>query len=342
MALFTHPKSDIEQLIVPLHITSDYGRRIAEVISILAEMESRPALEILNDLLIPDADVLRYRICSPDAESGTLPLEEGISLLEGAKRSILAAACSVVKPSSYHPRMSRTEAEQLLYSCTLGQTERGSFTVAIACPLRAVESDTPLLDNCDPFTRQTTTLLIRSAGRLVRAIEADKVDTVYQENEKQPVLSANLCEALLRMQPSHKQSSLSLSITWARTLPNPEQQKYPQTITFRQEYFPIVEDVYRRLRPSEGPKVDLFTGMVDALNGSMGEQGRMEGEVTLLILHEDETVKARVDLNPNQYEIADKAHMSGGPVAVKGVLHRGRRIHRIREIELFELVRASQ
>lgn len=340
IALFHRPESEFDQLIVPMEMSAvDYARRIADVVMILMEVEHRSMTEIVGDLLLPDADIVRYRIISPDAEKGTLPLQEGLRLLDGARRSLLAAACSVLSPSTYHPRMSRTEAVQLLDACKLGQTERGSFTVAIACPLRAVEQEQLLMNGVEPFTRLTTTLLMRSAHKLVNAIEADQVPSVFKPEPGEPELSANLLDAILRMQPQQERSSLAISASWASVLPLPQAKAVPSTVKFRREYFPIIDDVCRKLRPSLEPTSSLFIGFVDALNGEPAEDGQMQGETTLLLAREDEMIRARADLNAKDYQTAIDAHRKAGFVKFHGLLHLGHRVHRITDVSDFQLVK---
>lgn len=340
IALFSRPESDEEQVIVPMEPSfDDYARRVADVVLELAEFEKRPTAEVLQDLLAPDADVVRYSVSSAGAEPGSLPLPQASRLLEGAKRSLLAAACSAIRPASYHPRMTRSEATQLLDACRLGQTERGSFTIAISCPLRAIEHEQDDAPDAEPFARRAVSLLIRSAHRLVKAIEADNVPSVLEEGrDQEPVLSANFCDALLRMQPPEERSTLSLSVRWASTLPVSSEAVVPDRVIFRSEYFPIIEDIYKKLRPAREPVSALFVGQVDALNGNVGEDGRVQGETTLLILHDDELVRARVDLNADDYQKAIEAHRTGGFVKCRGVIHLGRRTHRLTNIAEFELL----
>lgn len=64
----------------------------------------------------------------------------------------------------------------------------------------------------------------------------------------------------------------------------------------------------------------------------MGADGQVQGEVTLLLLHEESPLRARADLSPEQYRTANEAHMAGGVVAVQGILHRGRRVHRLTDV----------
>ena len=218
-AVYNRPGSDLDQLLIPLDPDlSDYSKRMAEVVEGLAEHQDRPAAEVLNDLLISPSDVLRFRVDEPETEAGVVPLVQGIELLEGARRAILASACSVVQPQSFHPRLSRAEADQLLQACHLGQTERGSYTIVIACPLDAVGGESltvgpmPLFEvtedvemlapHLEPFTRKTTGLLMRSIARIVSAVAADQVASLLEPTSDQPLLSANLCEALIMMQPA--------------------------------------------------------------------------------------------------------------------------------------------
>jgi hypothetical protein len=332
--VFDDPGSDLDQVLVPLDPGAPgYELRVAEAVQVLAEKEGRPAVEVLHDLLLIDADVVRFRISSPEAATGSLPLEQGIHLLEGAKQALLSAACSVISPRHHHPRLARAEAEQLLTACRLGQTERGSFTVAISCPVRAVESGD---ETATPFVRRTTSTLMGSAERIAGAIEKDAVESLYQEADLEPVLSSNFCEALLLMQPQQERASLSLSCSWARGLPMSS--TVSRSVTFRQEHFPLIEQIFQRLQPSEEPTPDLFVGYVATLNGEMGEGGRMQGEVTLLILREEAPFKVRADLGPDDYAIAAQAHMAGEVVAIRGVFSRGRRIHRFTEVSGFRRV----
>jgi len=338
IAVFRHPDSQLDQVIVPLDSSApDYARRIAEAVATLSAWEKRSAQEVLNDLLQTDSDVLRFRIASLEATRGTLPLEEVIDLLAGSKRALLAAACSVLIPRRHHPRLSRGEAEQLLEACRFGQTERGSFAVAISCPIAAVDAPLSTQDSV-PFVRETTQLLMSSAERILNAILRDDEESIFDPKSAGPTISSNFCQALLQMQPPQEQSSLTISCTWASALPPAVSGNTPPFVTFRKEHFPVIERIGKRLQPAGEPEHDLFVGYVDALNGFMGDAGEMQGEVTLLVLYEGETVRAKVDLGPQDYRMANEAHMTGGAVSVRGSLHLGRRIHRLRDINGFSRV----
>lgn len=343
--LFEHPKHPLRQLDIPMD-TDDVGfvDAMLDVVRRLSEIERRDPELVLSDLQSADADILRLRVASRDSEAGQLSLAADVDLREGARRALLAAACSVINPARHHPRLSRSEADGLLAACRAGQTERGSYVVKIICPLHAVE----LPNQAQPFTRQVTTYLMRSVAQLVDDIEQDRLDHYEHVGDVGDVgddapLSSNLCDALLRMQPEHDGGQLELSATWAadrRVIP-PTSAQAPARVSIKAEYFPEIERVAKVLRPraSDSGEQQLI-GTVEQLSGAVGADGRRAGEVLLTLLKDDEQLRARVNLDASQYEVALAAHERGDAyVVVRGILHRGARIsrvERVRGLELFD------
>lgn len=337
IALFNHPQGKFDQLIVPMDESlDDYAKRMRDVVENLAGFESRPVSEVLNDLLTPESDILRYRVISAATGRGTIPLMEGIRLLEGAKRSILAAACSVLNPITHHPRMSLADAQQLLSACHLGQTERGSYAVSVSCPLHAVEQDQPLLPGNEPFARRAVSTLMRSLSRVVTSIEADTIPEIYDQHEQLPVLSANLCEALLQMQPAEEDSHLDVKVSWATTLK--PQHPIPVSVRIKHEYFQIIADISKKLRPAQEPAESLFLGTIDKLEGKPGIDGQMQGDAELSFMYEEQVQSVRVELSGEDWKKAHAALGVHGFVKFRGILHRGTRVHRITNISEFARV----
>jgi hypothetical protein len=105
-------------------------------------------------------------------------------------------------------------------------------------------------------------------------------------------------------------------------------------VRIKSEHFRFIEDLYKTLRPTEAIAASLFIGKVVTLKGRPGDDGRMQGETTLALLH-DEILRARADLNPDDYQKAVEAHRKGEGVRFWGKLHLGRRIHRVTDISGF-------
>lgn len=336
LAIFNHDTQDLTQLLIPIDSEAiEYPKMMFEVAEMISNVENRALLEVINDLLNPDADVVRYRIIDPSISSD-LSLLRGIDVLEGAKRSLLAAAHSILAPQQYHPRLSRIEARTFIDECRLKQTEHGSFVVAISCPLDAVDSE-GLLSGIDSFTRQTTKVLMNSLVRIEKLIDADDEESLTQVSRDEIPISANLCDALSRLEPPSEYGALEISTTWASTHPNTESPGR-LSVHFPDDHFRVISDVGRRLRPDHQTELATFAGQVETLNGDLNTDGKRHGEVVLDLLYENELIRTRVMLDPDQYASADLAHMSGIPVVVEGELHRGRRICRLAKVTMFKIV----
>jgi hypothetical protein len=64
----------------------------------------------------------------------------------------------------------------------------------------------------------------------------------------------------------------------------------------------------------------------------------MQGEATLSVMYEEQLQHVRVDLSPDDWQVAHAALGAHGIVSIKGVFHRGTRVHRITEIGEFKQV----
>jgi hypothetical protein len=341
VGIFRRPDSPDEEILVPFSGDFiDLDDALACAVEEVARFEARPAVEVLQDLLRPRADRLRFAVESRETADGSIGIEDAIALLSGSRKALLAAACSVRRPQRFHPRMSLREAESFVRSCRLGQTERGSFVATVECALDADEGGAALSGDAreEPFGRKATTLLVRSVARVVDAIRTDSLDDLATAHEGAPVVSANLCEALAEMMPASEDASLKVGSSWSPRLPPPRD--VPTVVRVERHYRPLLEQVARALRPSLRPSPDLYIGKVDALVGETGPTGRVEGEVVLAAQVEDEILRVRLDLSADDYQRAGDAHLRGLFVSVRGILRRGTRVHRLDEAREFTIVGA--
>src|SRR5487761_1269899 len=246
VAVYERPESREAQFSVPIsRELQDYDLLMARAVATIAGYESRAATDVLAELLRPFADVLKFSESGPTTDSGDIPFEQGLRLFNGAKKTLLAAACSAIRPVKYHPRMGFGDAELFLQQCRLGQTERGSFVVTVSCPLKAVPFE-PSMFHDQPFSRRVTTLLMRSLSIVESAAAEDGVDAAL-EKSGDTILSANLCEGLLEMAPEGEESCLRVTAEFSRQ--QPQHAVFPTEVRFRPEVFPKIEYLSRQLRP---------------------------------------------------------------------------------------------
>lgn len=337
---------DAPEVVVPLaQDFLDYADRVAEAVWSIAVFEHRPARNLLTELLIPAADILRFRMETPKQVGSFLPFETAVELIGGCRKSLLAAACTVVQPQRHHPRLSRAEAETFLQACRLG-TERGSFVATVQCPLATKSAIGPQLSFSafgpvkDSFTRKVVKTVMQSAQKIVEAIEGGTVDSILQDDENKEgalIISSNICDGLAAMEPKHfPDGQVHIEAAWSRLLEPGEDA--PTQVTLQSAHFPAIQALATALRPAPPAKKEsVFIGRVDQLHGQPGEDALVGGDIVLTFQTEDaDVVRARVFLPPNFYEIACDAHKLGHYVRVYGILERTGRIGRIQEPKGFQ------
>ncbi len=339
--VLSHPHFAPRQLVFPMDtLAPDYAEAIARVVDTLATLEQRPLQNLWDDLASVGDDFLSFRVL----ESSILSLGLASDLVTGVQQLLLTGACSVLKPQPHHPRLSRTEAQQLLDATQFRHTRPGSFVFNVSCPVHALDVQAPLLADEEPapFVRRTTHLLYRALSQLVGAIESDTVERLVETaSQGSTIISSNLCEALTRLTDDTHKNSIEIGFRWAAALP-PQKWEPMTKVRIQRDYFSRIEEVQRALRV-QAPAQGVFPATVERLNGEMGPDNRRAGEVILsLFTPEGTTVMARAQLTAERYAHADKAHMTAGAfVRVAGYLHPGRQ-PRTLVVESFEPMNPAQ
>jgi hypothetical protein len=178
--------------------------------------------------------------------------------------------------------------------------------------------------------------LMQSPALLADAAERERADELVQP-DKALLLSANLYEALFQMKPAGERPTLTILAAWSRAVPAPEG-TVPNSVCLTQEVFAVAEYVAPRLRSTPQPIPDWFFGRVDVLKGQPGPDGRPSGPVQVTIFHEEELLRASLELSADEHAVAIRAYETNAPVTFRGVLYRAPRLSRITEISNFQLL----
>lgn len=328
---------DAEVVLPRTRDLADYALRMGDVAQMIAAVEQRSIREVLVDLSAPPADVIRLGILAPEASLGTLPLDEGIRLVQGGREILLAAACSVHHPQAFYPRQSFKEAMDFIATCRLGQTERGSFVATIIAPVPPFIEPPSLFPDAatEPYARRVTLRLMTGLKVVRDSIQTGTHDQMLQGVEAG--VSANLCEAIASVRPPGDQSSLQIRITWARSRANVPA-AIPQNLAFSQAAFPIIEEVGRRLRERATPKLNRIEGFIVSLRGETTLLEGFEGNVVIKAVINGQSVRVQLTLSKADYPKACDAHRDARRVEVSGVLHRGAKAFELLQPQNFQVV----
>ena len=294
----------------------DYASVVSRLITIFAEAAGRDELSLYRDLVTADRDVVRARVAETD--DGSLTLNHGVDLIVGAQDLVLAAACSLREPQALYRVGANREANDLLESIRLGQTEHGSFVVTLLTsvvspplPARFQEYD----DFDDPIERRMTRRLSEALTATGEATERATAGDggAFAESVGRGV-SANLCDALVKLIGPFP--TLDISVAWARTRPiTPHQEIF----RFARTDGAILSEAARQFRNRE-PKPDtrLF-GTVQRLRRDEDEAG---GTIYLKTPIDSKNQSVAVVLKKSEYDRAIQAHKEKMPIILQGDLER--------------------
>ena len=327
---------DGEEYEVAVPLTTEYrdfALRMGDALKVLEAVENRSQLQILRDLLMIGADVVRVRLTDSELADGSVPLEEGAKFFGGARDMMLAAACAAVGPRAYFP--SRRPAQVLDYvrRTRLGQTEQGSFVLTIISrvPPSLAGQNGPLLGVEEPFERRVTQTLADSLSAVRRASE-EAASTGQVESFVSAVprgVNANLCDALVCMGTcADDNRSLAVQFSWSPSRPPNRQMGIPGEILFPPDTFPVIEEASVYLKESTPREEFEACGPVVKLERP---DGASTGKVTIHCIVDNQSRKVTVELNEAQYHQAVAAHDEGRTVRCSGVLMREGRAFRLHE-----------
>jgi len=322
----------LSEILLPLKREfEDYAYSILQAIQSISKIENLSVQQVVNEISLPPSDIIRFRVDSPRNHSGTISLEDGTRLMESAKRSLYASASDITKPEGYHKRMSFKDSDQFLEECRLGQTEKGSFILAIICPfldpsspeepkqLSLFKNQSDLTEDIQKsFTRKVTSHFMRSLKRIQNAARNNDPNLILEPDQESRI-SGNFLEALLELNSLTQDAELEIKGSFYNL--SLEDDSIPQNVQFSKDYNPFLEEAISQLKPKDEGVTHVFFGRISSVKANPDLNLRNEGEVIInTLVDEDKVINAKVILGPEDYAAACEAHARGKQVKIEGIL----------------------
>jgi hypothetical protein len=322
------------EIAVPLnHTFRDFAQRMSDVLSTLEAVEQRSQLEILHDLVVTSADVVRVRLIDRDVADGSVPIEDGAQFFQKAKDMMLAAACAAAELRAYYPSKKPIQAMKYLQKTRLGQTEQGSFVLTIISRVvpSLAGSDGQLFELEEPFERKVT-LTLANALAAVRAAAENAASTGTLDSFIASVrkgVSANLCDALVGMAGGRdSRRDLAIDFTWSRSRPLTTDSTTPAKTLLSADALPMIEEASRYFKGTSPREEFELRGFVVKLERT---ENAPTGRVTVLTFFDDKPRKVTAELPEADYHKAVTAHDRQQTVVCFGTLVRDGRSFRLRD-----------
>jgi hypothetical protein len=317
----------------------DYVLRMAEVLSTLADAEGRSQLDVLRDIQITTADLIRVRAPSRDAEDGTLPLDRAVAFVERSRDMMLAAACAAIDKRPVFAKRKAQQAMDYLGHVRMGQTERGSYVLTILSPvppeLRPAQGTLLPVEPEDPYERKVTRTLIDA----LKALEEAARDAAVEGNMR-PFqtavtrgVSANLCDAVVGLSAVSLEEGLDVQVSWSRT--RPVDGAIPSRVIFGSDSIPLMDEAARQFREAASWDDVEVEGVVTRL---VRETSATEGDVTITGSVDGQMRRITLRLDPNTYSQTVQAHDERRTVRCTGELVKEAGGYRLKDPRHFEIL----
>lgn len=325
------------EISVPLEISyKDYAARVNDVLNTLVAFEGRAINSILKDIKNVLKDVIRIRAMSPITSKGTIPLEDGLHLLESARELISAVASSSIAPRANYPSRKADKVVDFIKNIQMGQTEEGSFVITISTDippmLETTQKSQSLVE--EPFERIVTTKLLEALQACKQASKESRAtgDIKPFELAIDKGVSANLCEAIAKINQYCGNEQVEISMSWA--LARPVNTSIVNSVNFSQDLVPYIAEAARTFKETKPQEDFELKGMVIQLKR---DEGKTNGEIVVFALVDGQQRKVSMELSKKDYESAIKAHESANPVKCYGELHKMKKGFVLMSVKHFSL-----
>jgi len=306
------------EVIQPLSVDiKAYRQRVFDALNALAEYEQRSEQSIAIDIENFYSDLVKIRVVHEDVEGGSIPIDDGVLLVEKARDLLLASTLSTFKKKRHFTGQRSKNVQDYLNQLRMGQTEVGSFIVNLIAPIRLYESSQIDEDHMS-FTRAVTNNLSRSLLALSHSIDSyEKSSNVFDFEEViDRGVSANLCDALCGLSGSNKSRAFNIFIALAGS--ESDNQELPKKFSFKPSKVPLLEIASSYYKGKYTINDYEVHGLVSKMKHLPDDE---YGEITVKSLVRGVDKNVVIQLPLDNYWQAVRAHECSHLVNCKGVLN---------------------
>jgi len=279
----------------------DYSARIRDILVALSEHENRIIEEIFADISTYFADIIKVRVVHDDVENGTIPLKDGVVLIERTLDLLTSATLSTLDKKRHFSNSRSKEVSDFIDKARLGQTEIGSYIINVIAPINHY------LFEDSSFSRSVTITLAKSLSAIKNIVDNkinDNMTTLDRAVEEG--VSANLCDALIGLSGDQESRDFQISVSFSYS--KPQESNFPNKIehTFKASSIPYIKEASNYLKEKNYIIKDKkVSGIVNKLDRPSNKD---IGSVTIKASIENREQNVTFELLPEDYLKAIRAH----------------------------------
>jgi len=309
----------------------DFHVNLNEMLRSISVFEQRSVDNIIKDMLTIFFDRMEFRIVSSLSQDGKLPLDYAANCIEGLKELILYSACAEQKAQPVCRRTSNM-AKDYLDCFKLAQTEVGSFVINI--DTQVMDETLIIMDGFLPASPPEHKIIERihtAIHQVNEAVEQKQKPSDVACNAYETGITANMCEALMKMRPLTNDAEIHATIRYASALTQSFDTN--ASIVFGDYHFYVMDELAKIYRDEYLCQDVVLTGMVKSLS-----KGDDERTIKLSTNVDGRYRAIRMELSEDDYRAACDAHRDDREVEVAGELDMSLPRWQLTKIEYFKMV----
>lgn len=330
-----------EVLLLPLKQDDrDYARRLHEIAELFTDANTTLD-DVVGSMVLPDSDIFRYRIETPETAWGHLRLNYTHEAMHALYDLLQYTAAGVSSQRTDYRNVSES-AKAFAEQCRFGQTEYGSFVLKVFCPTNPVGAKD---DVGEPFGRVTTRAVVENLVFLAGEKYEDPSEPLP------PTLNRNVASAVERLRPR-----ISLGVTTEvrmryTALPDATPGLVAPVVQPQEEFavldlgpfiFSRAQSVRDRLKKAEEFEREILRGHITDLHKDRPTDATEQShEVTLEVKYGTSWRQLRVRLMPKQYRDAMRWQDQNLLIDVDGVVDKRSRVWSVSQLFEFRPVDRS-
>jgi len=308
-----------EMILLPLDQNADdYSRRLMDIVEIFANEKSPPD-DIVAKIVLPNSDVLRYRVQTPESAWGHLRLQYSQDAMAALYSLLKFTAAGVSTAKREYKRVSES-AKLFSRQCNFGQTEYGSFVLKVFCPINPI--GVSLDEGSEPYGRRATRALLENLDFL----SSDNAED--PEEPLPPTLNRQVATSVGKLRPASelgtetevqmKFSSFGHGDALRESLVPAEE---ISSINLSPFAFSRASAVSERLKKAEEFESERLRGFIETLHKDRPiKDTEQSHEVTISVKYGSSRRLLRARLLPDQYRDAMVWHDNNIHVDIDAVI----------------------
>lgn len=305
----------ILEITLPKPSAEDRYEVLKKTLEKLAKIEEKTVETLKLNISNQYTDKLSVRVVGESVEDGTIPLDDGVKLFEKTKHLINALALSAKKKKAVFGHNSGgKDVTEFMSQVRLGQTQIGSYIINLSYPVENIEvKEQNEIIQAISFSRSVSHNLVNSLKKLKEKItHYENNPTSFAELIPEGV-SHNLCEAIIGLSGSEQQRQVEIKLQAGEI--SDEAMPSEINIQFDQNEIKVVQIASKYYQGEYTlPHYEIIGKIVGLHSSNLAEGGYIQVPCKI----GDKTVEIRIDLPPEQYQLAAEAHKTEQQVRCKG------------------------